>query len=83
MSWGDESDGNNTKFKEIFLPPGYLDDPKNEILSVTKTAPDEDVANSAPRGAQRNVDPATGRETWNRKLRPRHRSIVRKYFKEK
>lgn len=80
LTWGDESDLENTKFKETVLPPGYLDQPKDEVIGVTKTAPDVDPAESAPRSSRRKVDPASGKETWNRKLRPRHRNVVRKYF---
>jgi hypothetical protein len=80
MIYGDESDPKNTKFKEVVLPPGFVDDPKNEIMGIRKTAPDENPAESAPRSARRQADPASGRETWKRTLRPRHRNVVRKYF---
>ncbi len=83
LTWGDESDETNTKFKEVVLPPGFLEDPKGEILGVTKTAPNEEPAESAPRSARRQVNPASGQETWKRKLRPRHRNVVRKYFHSK
>lgn len=80
LTYGDESDGKNTKFKELALPPGFLDDPQNDIKSVTLTAPEVNPAASAPRAALRADDPATGKETWNRPLRPRHRAVVRNYF---
>lgn len=83
LSWGDEADENGVKFKESVLPPGFLDKPKEEVIGITKAEPTVDPAPSAPRGAAQNADPASGSETWNRSLRPRHRSVVRKYFDTK
>jgi hypothetical protein len=80
MSWGDESDEAGVKFKETVLPPGLQEDPKDEVLGMTRSAPEVDPAAAATRGAARDVDPTAGRETWNRKLRPRHRDVVRQYF---
>jgi len=80
MTWGDESDEAGTKFKEVALPPGFLDDSENETLSTTLTAPDVDPAATAPRNSSRSSSSASGSDTWNRPLRPRHRSIVRRYF---
>ena len=33
MTWGDESDLNGTKFKEVVLPPGTPDQPNKEVIS--------------------------------------------------
>ncbi|MEX2287488.1 MAG: hypothetical protein WD648_10390 [Planctomycetaceae bacterium] len=80
MSYGDKADDKNTKFKDVVLPPGFFDEPKNDIIATTPQAPDVDPAADAPRSARRLSDPAAGKETWNRKLRPRHRGVVRGYF---
>ena len=80
ITWGDESDAANTKFKEVVLPPGSLDEQSQETVAVTPAAPEVAPAETAPRNARRLIDPASGKETWNRKLRPRHRKVVRKYF---
>ncbi|QDU36431.1 hypothetical protein Mal4_07170 [Maioricimonas rarisocia] len=80
MTWGDESDDQNAKFKETVLPPGFLEDPKNEVLGVTLAPPEETPDAAAPRGAAREERATAGREAWNRQLRPRHRSVVRRYF---
>ncbi|MGE3316674.1 MAG: hypothetical protein AB7O26_16275 [Planctomycetaceae bacterium] len=80
LNFGEESDDANTKFKELALPPGFLDDPQNDIKAVTMAPPEVNPAESAPRAALRPDDPATGKETWNRPLRPRHRAVVRNYF---
>ena len=77
------SDEKNTKFKQVVLPPGFLVEPKDEVIGITPTAPTDELATSAPRNSRRLSDPASGKETWNRKLRPRHRSVVRKYFDSK
>lgn len=83
LTWGKESDKEGTKFKEVILPPGFLDQPKDELVGVQKTAPNEDTAANAPRSAQRLLDPAAGNATWNRTVNPRHRGVVRKFFDER
>lgn len=80
LTWGDESDAQGTKFKEVVLPPGFKENPKDEVIGVTRSAPEENPAEFAPRGERRLFDPAAGKETWNRQLRPRHRQVVRGYF---
>lgn len=80
MSWGDESDDANSKFKEMVLPPGYLDQQKDELSGMTRRAPEVNPSDSAPRNAARQSDPSAGRETWNRDLRPKHRQVVRDFF---
>lgn len=80
MIFGEESDLENTKFKEIVLPSGILDDPTEQILRLTKTEPKTDPAANVPRSAARKNDPAAGRATWDRKLNPKYRDVVRKFF---
>jgi hypothetical protein len=80
MSWGDESDEQGVKFKETVLPPGFQEDPQEEVRGVSRGAPETAPAESAPRSAGREIEAASGRETWDRRLRPRHREVVRQYF---
>lgn len=83
MTWGEESDKQGTKFKEVILPRGVLDQPNDDLIGIQKTAPNEEAVESAPRSAKRLHDPAAGQATWNRKLNPRHRNAVRQYFESK
>jgi hypothetical protein len=80
LTWGDESDKQGTKFKEVVLPRGSQDDPKDDIVAIQKSAPIEEPGSDAPRSARRSDEAAAGQTTWNRKLNPRHRNAVRKYF---
>jgi hypothetical protein len=80
LTWGDESDKQGTKFKEVVLPKGMLDQPKDEIVAIKKSAPIEQAGEEGPRTARRTDEAAAGQATWNRKLNPRHRNAVRKYF---
>ena len=80
MRYGDESDKQNSKFHEVALPPGALDDPNNQLLDVTRASPTADPASASPRGPARRVGPSTGVQAWNRTLRPRHRGVIRRYF---
>lgn len=74
------SSAQGAKFKETVLPPGYLDQPGNQLLSITAAAPEVKPAESAPRNAERPTDVASGNETWTRNIRPRHRTAVKSYF---
>lgn len=80
MSWGDEADPKGTKFKEVLLPPGFADKPKDEIAGIQLIAPTEEPAAAAAKGTQREIGASSGDATWNRKLSPKHRNVVRKYF---
>ena len=80
LTWGDESAEEGTKFRETVLPPGFLDQPGESVLGESATAPEVNPAATAARAEGRLSDPAAGRATWNRQLRPRHRSAVRRYF---
>lgn len=80
LTWGDETDRQGAKFKETVLPKGFLDQPKDDVVGIRKTAPDGKAADEAPRAPRRAIDAASGETTWNRKLNPRHRHAVRGYF---
>lgn len=80
LTWGEESDEQGLKFKETVLPPGFQEDPGDDVLGVRLAPPEESPDASAPRAASRDTDPTAGRETWDRRLRPRHRDVVRQYF---
>jgi hypothetical protein len=82
LTFGDESDEDGTKFKEIVLPPGYLEDPKSEIIDVTIAAPQEEKDAPATRNSARTNSGPLGQETWNQQLHPRHKSVVKQFFEE-
>ena len=83
--WGKESEERQAKFKQVVLPPGFLDKATNQVAGVTPgnrptrtVLPSDNVADELPTEFQ----PATGREVRSRELRPRHRSVVKKYFQQ-
>lgn len=80
MTWGDESDAQKLKFKEIALPPGFLDKPKDEIVGIQTIAPNETTATSSAKRALQATKAAVGDTTWERRLSPRHRNVVKQYF---
>ncbi|MEZ6066394.1 MAG: hypothetical protein R3B90_11965 [Planctomycetaceae bacterium] len=80
LTWGQEANEQGVQFKEAVLPPGFLEDPKDEVVGVKLSAPEVNPADSAPRAAVRADEPTTGRESWKRTLRPRHKAVVRDYF---
>ncbi|WP_339908737.1 hypothetical protein [Symmachiella dynata] len=80
MSWGDESDQQGVKFKESVLPQGFREQAKDEIDSIKASAPDVDPAAAAPRSAAHDSAASAGSTTVQRRLSPKHRAAVRKYF---
>ncbi len=76
------SNPNGTKFKETVLPPGFLDKPRDEVLSVTAASPEVKPGEVSPRNATRPNEAASGSEAWNRNVRPRHRNAVKQYFSD-
>lgn len=80
LNYGHETDEQGAKFKETVLPKGFQDNPGDEIVSTTLAPPKEEVADAAPRGPERLSDPSTGQATWNRKISPKHRAVVKGYF---
>ena len=80
LSWGEELEQQGFKFKAVALPPGFEEDAKEETLGVRLTAPKVEPAAASPRDAVRETAPVSGRETWDRKLRPRHKQVVKEFF---
>jgi hypothetical protein len=83
VKWGTESEENQAKFKQVVLPPGFLDQPGNKVAGTTPggraprtVLPSEYVSPEQPT----DYDSATGREVRSRQLNPRHRAAVKKYF---
>lgn len=80
--WGEESEEKQAKFKQVVLPPGFLDNPTNQVAGITPgrrprtVRPSENVSSDVPT----DFESATGREVRSRELRPRHRAVVKKYF---
>jgi hypothetical protein len=80
MSWGDETDAKQMKFKEILLPPGFLDKPKDEVSGIQVVAPNDDAPASAVKRALQAKKTSLGDATWERRLSPKHRNVVKQYF---
>ncbi|MDB5385308.1 MAG: hypothetical protein JWM11_954 [Planctomycetaceae bacterium] len=81
MTWGDETDAKKLKFKEVLLPPGFLDKPKDEISGIQFVAPNDDAAASAAKRALQAGKTSLGDATWSRQLSPKHRNVVKQYFR--
>lgn len=80
MTWGDETDAKKMKFKEVLLPPGFLDKPKDEIAGIQFVAPNDDAPATAAKRALQSGKKSLGDATWERRLSPKHRNVVKQYF---
>ena len=83
LAWGKEEDRQGAKFKEVVLPEGFLDQPNDDVLAIQEATPNDPAVETAPHGAAKTMNPASGRATWNRRLNPKHRSVVRQFFLSK
>ena len=82
ITWGRESEEQGIKFKETVLPEGFLEQPKDELVGLEASAPEVEPAATAARGKARARSAAAGGTTTNRRLSPKHRRAVRKYFSD-
>ncbi len=83
VPWGKETDERQEKFKQIVLPPGFWDNPTNQVTGVTpgKTSPRPEIPSQNVSDAlPKEFGAASGREVRSHELRPRHRDVVKKYF---
>ncbi|MEM1061053.1 MAG: hypothetical protein AAGJ97_01870, partial [Planctomycetota bacterium] len=78
--WGDESDGHGLKFEATPLPPGEVDEAADEVLGLSRRAPELEDDSVAARNVGRDRGVTAEGSTARRKLRPRHRDVVRDYF---
>jgi hypothetical protein len=83
LTFGDESDADQAKFRETVLPKGTGDEAKDEVVSLQKRDPTVQPTDPAARTAAREGEAASGSTTVNRNLSPRHRNVIRKYFDDK
>lgn len=81
MRFGEESSEQGVKFKEQALPPGQLQDLKNNVIvNLSQTAPQVEK-NTAPAGAGTvQGRRLSGGSAVQQTILPRHRPAVRRYF---
>lgn len=80
MSWKNETKLNKEGFKPVLIPPGAISPKKTRLSAVSKGDPGskEDIEKSKT-GALKNATEGGG-SAATRKLLPRHREAVDKYF---
>ena len=80
LKFGKEAEEQGIKFREVALPESDGEDPQDETIGQTFSAPEVDPSLPGARDKSRATGSGVGAESWNRKLRPRHRSVIQKYF---
>ena len=79
MTWGDETEGDTSKFDVEVLPPAAVEDIEaSGILGVGRGAPE--VNPSAEGAGSATVEGSVGNAAWKRRLSPSHRQAVRTFF---
>ena len=82
MDWGDESDEQKVKFTPKELPPVSLS-PEDQmpVVGIDLIAPEDVNAPEAARNRRvTDFGKGTGSDSWRRRVSPRHRASVRRYF---
>ena len=77
--FGKERDSVASNFKSVVLPKDFVEE-KVENGNRPPVAPITKPAAVVNRSETREMEATTGRETWSRSLRPRHRQAIRDYF---
>ncbi|NQT85309.1 hypothetical protein HQ560_01005 [bacterium] len=82
MVWGDESDEQKVKFTPKELPPVSLS-PGDDmpVVGIDLIAPEDVQAPAAAAGSRvTDFGKGAGGDSWRRRVSPRHRASVRRYF---
>ena len=80
LTFGEESELQQKKFKQVVLPPGFEKQPGETTIGISARTPEAEPAASATRSEQRDFSATAGGTAWQRDFRPKHRSVVRQYF---
>lgn len=79
LTWGQESDGDTSRFEPRALPQaGYRDPENSAVAGVGAAAPDVDPVREASGAVD--VGPGARAAAWKRRLAPHHRDAVRTFF---
>ena len=79
LVWGAEREGRGEEFAPEALPPGRaLDLEHSGIVGLGAAAPGVDVERES--AGRAGVEASLGREAWDRRLAPRHRRAVERWF---
>lgn len=72
-----------TNFRDIVLPPGFRDKTKKETARIEMKEPEIETEQKTIRGNRKIEIDSSNLESFKRRIRPKHRQAVRKYFESK
>lgn len=78
MTWGDEGPRAEL-FEQMKLPPGFIVNPEGMVIGMGAVEPEDDPIQGA-HGASREFEEEPGLPGADRRLSPRHRSVIQRYF---
>lgn len=78
LDFGEESSTQQQKFKAVFLPPGWKQQAHPETVGVSASAPKVQISSQPEIRSEGTTSKSS--IVYNRKLRPRHQSVVDLYF---
>ncbi len=79
LIWGEESPGRLEDFEaELLTRAERLDLERSELLGIGATTPRTEAEGEAAGNVD--VEASLGRSTWRRRLAPRHREAVSRFF---
>jgi hypothetical protein len=81
MVWGTESEEQKVRFTPRAIPEITVSgDEDMPVVGIDRLAPEDTEAPRAARGRLPDFGTSAGREAWRRRVSPRHRRTVRRYF---
>ena len=78
LNYENDTEGATDAFKARKLPPGRRPSTEWERLGLRRATPQVDPKRAGEAGTA--GDTGSGEASWRRKLAPRHRDVVRKFF---
>ena len=78
LNYENDTEGETDAFKARKLPPGRRPSTEWERLGLRRATPQVDPKRAGEAGTA--GDTGSGEASWRRKLAPRHRDVVRKFF---
>lgn len=69
-------------FREVVLPPGVFDKPRNEISKTTGRAPAVNPVKPSVAAPSKTDSAGSESRAFRRSIRPRYRQLVRQYFEK-
>ncbi len=81
LNYSNQTEGDTSAFEARRLPPGRSASQEWQLVGLSRARPDADPERATGAGGE--GEAGTGAASWRRRLAPRHREVVRKFFTDR